>query len=329
MQKRALHFGLVFSLLLHAFLLFSVWFYDQQKPQPVSQIEIEIVEPSSIPEVATQTVKEPSKVELSKQIVDQTEQAINDDIDPETRFLSKNNQKVIQQSVAQKRGEFINSDGSGNTEGSGAKEKSLLQRFSPQMNLQKAMQEQREQDMAFDEQATEKAREKAQQQKSEQKDLRKGTGGSQASQTLDYIKELEPGLETLLSTKEFVYYSFYARVRGQLQQHWSTMVRERLSNMYKQGRSIASSDDKITKLLVTLNTSGTLVRIQIIGDSGVRDLDEAAVEAFKKAAPFPNPPKGMVDEDGTIKIRWDFILEASLSPLDAPHLDSKNNLMIA
>jgi protein TonB len=40
------------------------------------------------------------------------------------------------------------------------------------------------------------------------------------------------------------------------------------------------------------------------------DLDSAAVEAFRQAAPFPNPPKGMVEADGTIKIRWDFVLEA-------------------
>jgi protein TonB len=50
--------------------------------------------------------------------------------------------------------------------------------------------------------------------------------------------------------------------------------------------------------------------VQVVSDSGVRDLDQAAVEAFQEAAPFPNPPSGIVDSDGTIKIRWDFILEA-------------------
>jgi len=54
-----------------------------------------------------------------------------------------------------------------------------------------------------------------------------------------------------------------------------------------------------------------LIKVQVIGRSGIQDLDDAAVEAFKAAAPFPNPPKGIVDEDGTIRIRWDFILEAN------------------
>jgi protein TonB len=46
-----------------------------------------------------------------------------------------------------------------------------------------------------------------------------------------------------------------------------------------------------------------------MSESGITDLDEVAVEAFRLAAPFPHPPKGMVDGDGTIKIRWDFIVE--------------------
>lgn len=80
--------------------------------------------------------------------------------------------------------------------------------------------------------------------------------------------------------------------------------------MFRKGRSIASDQDRITKLLIYLNPNGVLVKVQVLSDSGVRDLDEAAIEAFKSAAPFPNPPRGIVDTDGTVKIRWDFILES-------------------
>jgi protein TonB len=80
--------------------------------------------------------------------------------------------------------------------------------------------------------------------------------------------------------------------------------------MFRQGRSIASDQDRITKLLIVLNPSGILMKVQVVSDSGVRDLDDAAIEAFKSAAPFPNPPQGIVDPDGTVKIRWDFILES-------------------
>ena len=72
----------------------------------------------------------------------------------------------------------------------------------------------------------------------------------------------------------------------------------------------ASEGDKITRVIIILDDRGTLIRVQVVGRSGVTDLDDAAVEAFRAAAPFPNPPKGIVEADGTIKIRWDFVLEA-------------------
>ena len=38
------------------------------------------------------------------------------------------------------------------------------------------------------------------------------------------------------------------------------------------------------------------------------DLDEAAIRAFNRAGPFPNPPNGLLQETGSVDIRWDFIL---------------------
>ena len=83
----------------------------------------------------------------------------------------------------------------------------------------------------------------------------------------------------------------------------------------RQGRSIASNTDRITKIVIILDGQGTLQRVQVIGPSGLLDLDDAAVEAFRAAAPFPNPPKGIIESDGTVKIRWDFILEANAGSL--------------
>jgi protein TonB len=77
-----------------------------------------------------------------------------------------------------------------------------------------------------------------------------------------------------------------------------------------EGRTIASVEDRLTKVIIILDQKGTLIKVQVLDGSGVQDLDDAAVEAFRAAAPFPNPPKGIIDPDGTIKIRWDFVLEA-------------------
>jgi TonB family protein len=133
------------------------------------------------------------------------------------------------------------------------------------------------------------------------------------SQTDDYLKDTKLGIQTLLSTKEFVYYSYYNRIKEKIRQHWEPTIRENVRMAIRRGRSIASTRDRVTRVLITLDKDGTLLQVQVLGESGILELDEAAVQAFKEAAPFPNPPQGMVEQDGYIRIRWDFILEASFN----------------
>ena len=135
----------------------------------------------------------------------------------------------------------------------------------------------------------------------------------QESQTDDHLKELQNGPQTLLSSREFIYYSYYARIKERLRIFWEPKIKEKVTRLFMAGRHIASNEEKITRLVITLNANGVLVKVQVMGSAGLQDLDDAAVEAFQQAAPFPNPPKGIVDPDGTIKIRWDFILEAGHS----------------
>ncbi len=134
-------------------------------------------------------------------------------------------------------------------------------------------------------------------------------GTADPSQTQDYLKDKDKGIETMLNTREFKYYSYYSRIRRQLSEHWEGRVREKILQIYRSGRSIATNRDHITKLLIILNSTGILMNIKILGDSGVRDLDDAAIEAFRSAAPFPNPPRGIIETDGTVHIRWDMVLE--------------------
>ena len=130
------------------------------------------------------------------------------------------------------------------------------------------------------------------------------------SQSNDYLEKVKRGNENLLNTREFRYYTYFNRIRDQLQQFWEPSVRDRLYKLVRSGRSIASAGPRTTKVLITLNKLGNLMKVQVLEDSGLRDLDEAAVDAFREAAPFPNPPQGIVEKDGTVKIRWDFVLEA-------------------
>jgi TonB family protein len=124
-----------------------------------------------------------------------------------------------------------------------------------------------------------------------------------------YIQGMKEDETSALNTKEFVFYSYFERVRKQLDQAWQPLLREQIQRIYKTGRKLASHSDYVTKTRITLNLKGEIVRVQLEEESGTTDLDKVAVDALNKAGPYPNPPKGLVDISGLVEIRWDFILK--------------------
>jgi TonB family protein len=273
---------LIVSMLAHICFWLSLFEVPERKSSLPENVEVSYVSPNDA-----------AHLRQLQQIVVQKNQ-INDELDPNAKYLSAFNQKIIKQTRADKVGKF-NNDVAGGAASQGTKEakdvkkqtkkvakgelpelKDLLPTFAPQVG------------------------------KSGQMAQKAGD----PTQSDDYLRDVQKGLQTMLSTREFVYYSYYSRIKEQISQYWEPNVREKVKIVYRQGRSIASSHDRVTQLMITLDSRGQLLRVEVITASGVHDLDDAAVEAFRSAAPFPNPPKGMVESDGTIKIRWDFILEA-------------------
>jgi len=257
----------------------------------------------------------------AQQIVTSDEKRINDEKDEEAKFLSKFDQKVVRETRAMKAGKFTNEAGRGKAASAQPKiaakppqntsepkdtkkaagEKAQIATFengdfpiAPKTGLQAFNPSFRKLPVVPDPMAVEVS----------------AGDGQEVSATDDHLKNVPTGLQTMLSTREFIYYSYYNRIKDKLRQHWEPKIKEKFERIVRQGRTIASEGDKITKVIIVLDERGTLIRVQVVSRSGVTDLDDAAVEAFRAAAPFPNPPKGIVEEDGTIKIRWDFVLEA-------------------
>ncbi len=143
---------------------------------------------------------------------------------------------------------------------------------------------------------------------SDQPLIQKGKSGRESA-SRDYLKDKEKGLQTLLNTREFAFYTYYQRIRNKIQFLWEPAIEQKVRHLFRQGRRIASTQNHITKVMIVLNHQGQLEKVQVLEKSSWRDLDSAAVEAFRAAEPFPNPPKGIVEKDGKIRIRWDFILE--------------------
>jgi len=308
-RKRDSYF-LLLSLFVH---FLAVIIFTQSKMRPVppqsTKVEVEYLSPDELTPPEEEAVKaERSKDPVKNQVVE-AQKRLNEEKDKDTRFLSEFDQKVLKQTRAERTGQFKNTAEGGQpdegTKDGEKKEKPELERSARKRDPGE-LPTLRELTPKFALNPGPKALEK--------------TNPGDPSQTDDYLKDVQSGLQTLLSTREFIYFSYYNRIKEALRNHWEPNVREKVKIIYRKGRNIASAKDRVTQVMVVLDKKGELIRVEIIGRSGVESLDAAAVEAFKDAAPFPNPPQGMVEPDGTIKIRWDFVLEASVDWKSEGHI---------
>lgn len=302
--KSLVHF-FTLSVLLHVFALIistilnSQW-NKTQALKPSAPISLEVIEVK--PKEALSKKQDVKK----GHIVDQ--ERINNELDPNAKYLSSHNQKVIKETVARNHGQFQNIKKA--VEKPSEKKKTIAEsQVKKNIPVAHPKQASLQQDLFG---SYKKSLDRAlEQQVNHQKNEKTGASApTEMSQTRDYLPGKEAGMETLLSTREFVYYTYYNRIRNQLSEYWEPKIKQKVLNMFKQGRRIASTEDHITKVQIVLDAKGILMKVQVLGASGVQDLDEVAVEAFRAAAPFPNPPKGIIESDGTVKIEWDFVVES-------------------
>lgn len=142
----------------------------------------------------------------------------------------------------------------------------------------------------------------------QKKGLKNGKkSGMGLGQTNDFLEDIPLGDFTRLNTQEYEFYGFYNRIRQKLEQFWGVNIQEQADKIYKEGRSLASDSNLITGLTISLNGKGEIVQIRVNSTSGMKELDEAAIQSFNQAGPFPNPPKGML-KDGKATIEWGFVV---------------------
>lgn len=322
-NEKTIRLSIILSLLIHAAMTALLWIqpvdlHRLTEKKENTPVEVELVDSEKLLEQMKGQQVQPA---AKGQIVEQDEKRLNDEVPKDARFLSRHDQTVVRETQAKLHGKFKNSD-----ESSG--EKTPEQKVGKEAYRKESEERPEKTDIAKNEKElitspdgipTTGARPalkdlipsfKPTLPPLESQDLAQG-GGQGPSSTDDRLQNVATGMQTLLSTREFVYYSYYNRIKAKLRQYWEPKIKEKMERIVRQGRQIASTGDKVTKIVIVLDKEGTLTRVQIISTSGVHDLDEAAIEAFRAAAPFPNPPKGIIDADGTIKIRWDFILEAN------------------
>ena len=107
----------------------------------------------------------------------------------------------------------------------------------------------------------------------------------------DLLKE-DRGDAVSLNTKEFKYAGYLNQIRRLVNFYWQ----QNLDNLPSTIRLSKSSYTTVVK--VTIAADGTLDAVLVAEESGSPPLDNAVVEAFKIAGPYPPPPDGLVEGDG-------------------------------
>ena len=131
------------------------------------------------------------------------------------------------------------------------------------------------------------------------------------SGTSDHLEGIEEGAETALNAKKWKFASFFNRVKQQVREQWrpADEYRKRDPNFRIYGQR-----DRFTLLRVELKPDGSLANVAVESPSGVEFLDDEAIEAFKLAQPFPNPPYQLI-EKGAISFGFGFFFEIGGGPV--------------
>jgi len=115
-----------------------------------------------------------------------------------------------------------------------------------------------------------------------------------------FVERLKRGEELKTNAYGLDYGQYYLRMRERLQQRWKPQPTV-VPAMYNY------NEIRVTVAIV-LNSQGELVDLEVLAPSFFPKYDQAAIDAFKEAAPFPNPPRSIVQDDGKVYVQWAMVL---------------------
>ncbi len=129
------------------------------------------------------------------------------------------------------------------------------------------------------------------------------------SSLAEYIPGVEVGAFTALNTDQFTYYAFYARMNEQVRNRWVSMMRNYMSSISNEQMKFLSLQERQCNIEIILTADGRFDSAVLHNSSGDKNLDRFPVNSFEAAAPFLNPPRGMVEADGLIHLKYAFVMQ--------------------
>ena len=118
--------------------------------------------------------------------------------------------------------------------------------------------------------------------------------------------DVKVGSFTALNTDRYLFYTFYARIEELVRYRWESRVQQAIDGFDRITAVNASGRNWNTQVEFLLDRRGFLQKAIIMKESGIQSFDSAAVNAFKEARVFPNPPQEMIKDDGYIHLEFTF-----------------------
>lgn len=118
-------------------------------------------------------------------------------------------------------------------------------------------------------------------------------------------REIAIGADTVLNTDEYIYASFFNRLKQEIGPRWEPKVQQFFRSTLTLGDGVYS-----TRYAFYLDDEGNLLDIEPLEASGSGTLDSIAAQAIREVARFPNPPS-MLKVKGRHKVVFGFIADYS------------------
>lgn len=122
-------------------------------------------------------------------------------------------------------------------------------------------------------------------------------------------EDVSIGQLTALNTDQFRFYSFFSRIEELVRFRWEDGLHRAIEAYARSVVRARGVGPWTTRVQFTLGPDGRFLSARILRESGLHRFDMAAVQAFRDAAVFPNPPREMLSQDGTIKIDYAFSVQ--------------------
>lgn len=120
------------------------------------------------------------------------------------------------------------------------------------------------------------------------------TSSAQAGAPNNDLVDEEAGDRLALNAREYLYAAYLQRIRRLVNFYWN----QNLENLPSSTPIVKAASTTVVEAV--LDEHGRLDLIRVTSSSGVNELDEAVVQAFHLANPFPNPPEGLISPDGRV-----------------------------